>query len=77
MQSREVVRLGCNRKGYFNILLYGYWCQYYLREGESEGGGKGCVFVKKANKLHRAQIQESFHQEEQRRKRQIPLQVLW
>lgn len=60
VQHREVVKLGCNGKGYFNILLYGYWCQYYLREGESEGGGKGRVFVKKANKLHRVQMQSPF-----------------
>lgn len=46
-----------------------------ISEKESEGGGKECVFVKKANKLHHAQIQESFHQEEQRRKRQILLVV--
>lgn len=77
MQHREVVKLGCNGKGYFNILLYRYWCQYYLREGESEGGGKGCVFVKKANKSHHVQIQEAFHQKEQRHKRQILLVVSW
>lgn len=77
MQHRKVVKLGCNGKGYFNILLYGYRCQYYLREGASEGGGKGCVFAKKANKSHNAQIPESFHQEEQRRKGQALLVVPW
>lgn len=33
----EEVKLGYNGKGYFNILLYGYWCQYCLGEGEREG----------------------------------------
>lgn len=77
VQRREVVKLGCNGKGYFNILLYGYWCQYYLREEENEGGGKGSIFVKKANKLHHVQIQDSFNQKEQRHKWQVLLVVLW
>lgn len=56
MGRREAVKLACNGKGYFNTLFYGYWCQYYLREGESKGGGKGCGVVKKANKLQRVEI---------------------
>lgn len=56
MGRREAVKLACNGKGYFNTLFYGYWCQYYLREGESKGGGKGCGVVKKANKLQHVEI---------------------
>lgn len=47
MQHGEVVKLGCNGRGCFNISLYGYWCQCYLREGEIKGGGKKRVFLKR------------------------------
>lgn len=76
MERREAVKLGCNGKGYFNILFYGYRCQYYLREGEGEGGGKGGV-GKKANKLQHVQIPESFHQGEQRHEWQVWLVASW
>lgn len=46
-------------------------------KGASERGGGGCVFAKKANKSHHAQIPESFRQEERRRKGQILLLVPW
>lgn len=63
MRRGEVVKSGCNGKGYFNILLYGYWCQYCLEQGEREGGGKGRVFVKKANKWRHVHIPSPFVRE--------------
>lgn len=77
VERREAVKLGCNGKGYFNILFYGYPCQYYLREGESEAGGKGCGAVEKANKLQRVQIPGSFRQREQTHKWQTWLVASW
>lgn len=43
-----------------------------MREEERE-----VYLLKKANKLHHVQIQDSFHQKEQRHKWQILLVVLW